>query len=256
MIRLEKDQAKSHSSCRKNAFTLIELLVVVSIIALLIGILLPALSSARASSKAVVCLSNMRQMGLATVSYAMDNEMDLPQPRLGHGSVSHGNPQGSWLNTLNQYADTAIMSVCPSDQSPHFDTPEPMTGRLRTVSYGTNFYVSGLKPSHQQYLNLDAILKPVNTNYPFELAETGEFAAADHAHPDDLVLFANNVDLLRAEADKMMAHTRHQGSSNWAFLDGHAESRVVEETILLDPASTIFNLIWIYNIHDPEIANR
>ena len=58
---------------RKTAFTLIELLVVVSIIALLVSILMPALSQARAQAKQAVCGSNLHQMGVAMIAYAVDN---------------------------------------------------------------------------------------------------------------------------------------------------------------------------------------
>ena len=57
----------------KRAFTLIELLVVISIIALLIAILLPALSSARVAGRDAACRSNLRQWGIAMTSYATDN---------------------------------------------------------------------------------------------------------------------------------------------------------------------------------------
>ncbi len=57
-----------------RGFTLIELLVVISIIALLISILLPALGNARKASQAVVCLSNLRQVGIGVSLYAMDNK--------------------------------------------------------------------------------------------------------------------------------------------------------------------------------------
>ncbi len=58
---------------RRVGFTLIELLVVISIVALLLGILLPALGSARESGRAAVCLSNLRQLTLANTAYAQDS---------------------------------------------------------------------------------------------------------------------------------------------------------------------------------------
>ncbi|MEM6392108.1 MAG: DUF1559 domain-containing protein [Planctomycetota bacterium] len=69
---------------KKHGFTLIELLVVISIIALLVSILLPVLGSARESARQSACLSNIKQIGLATHVYASDHDERIPP----HASVS------------------------------------------------------------------------------------------------------------------------------------------------------------------------
>ncbi|BAM04890.1 type II secretion system protein [Phycisphaera mikurensis] len=77
----------SNAPSRRRAFTLIELLVVISIIALLIGILLPALGAARKAARGVVCLSQMRQMGIAVNTYAVDRD----------GAIAYGQYRGPGL---------------------------------------------------------------------------------------------------------------------------------------------------------------
>jgi prepilin-type N-terminal cleavage/methylation domain-containing protein/prepilin-type processing-associated H-X9-DG protein len=70
---------------RRHAFTLVELLVVIGVIAVLISILLPALNKARESARQISCASNLRSIGLATVTYVTDHDGWFPPYRAGNG---------------------------------------------------------------------------------------------------------------------------------------------------------------------------
>lgn len=108
----------TYTESNRTAFTLIELLVVISIIALLIGILLPALSRAREAARTGMCLSQGHQIAVANEQYASDNEdlMPIQLPKRGASSYTHGGrspidggANGDWApfcwqRPLNPYA--------------------------------------------------------------------------------------------------------------------------------------------------------
>ena len=82
-------------STKRNGFTLIELLVVISIIALLVGILLPALGAARRSAIDIKCKNQLRQFGIAFMAYATDNRDTLPTNHAG--PLTERNTWQTWL---------------------------------------------------------------------------------------------------------------------------------------------------------------
>lgn len=111
-------------SCRNvNGFTLIELLVVIAIIAILAGLMLPALARAKASARQSACLNNLRQVGLGIHLYAADNHDTLPSaPNLtgddlatNHAAVFYKRLVKSYLGLSGASSPQDRVFACPAD---------------------------------------------------------------------------------------------------------------------------------------------
>lgn len=101
----------------KKGFTIIELMVVIAIIAVLAALILPALSGARAKSKQVTCLNNLKQISLALQLYANDDGECYPRAA---GTVPWDTKDADddtygWMQQLLPYASNRKIYKCPSD---------------------------------------------------------------------------------------------------------------------------------------------
>ncbi len=213
---------------RRHGFTLVELLVVIGVIALLISVLMPALSRAQASAARAKCLSNMRNMEMAHIMYCNEHKGVMIQAGLAHGGA-HANEGVAWINTLQRYYQTKLLVRCPSDESPHWEGGIPLTtggDQYRRTSYGINeFLDKELCPWGGPYVKITQIRRSSTVIHFLEMAENGEFAGADHPHVD---LWVGNIP---AKAAGQLETSQHGGTprswdamANYGFLDGHAET--------------------------------
>ncbi len=224
-------------------FTLVELLVVIGIIALLISILLPSLSAARAQANRVKCLSNLRQIGVAFVAYTGEYGGRLPGSGMqgqASGWVYWDSPRELTESAIAPYlsltADSQFM-LCPSDDptnrpgSAGYSVPYPFSyafNRFFTRDGGWNGItkITQVKNSSQKVMLVEEDERTINDGR-WE-PHLGNYFAEYPVGEKGVDLLAIRHDRLRRDPDRpnlggwsWIPNPDRRG--NAAFADGHAE---------------------------------
>jgi prepilin-type processing-associated H-X9-DG protein/prepilin-type N-terminal cleavage/methylation domain-containing protein len=241
---------------RIKGFTLVELLVVIGIIAVLIALLLPALTKARQQALSVQCLSNLRQCATAFQEYAIDNQQKIPVMEVAGGSAIRLWPPllygfdcgGNWTGA--PFLTETAVRLCPANLYYATDIKSQTITSTTSwsggeVGYGLNVdttdgvfqTVANVGPNivmHIQNLNRLRATGPrlilINGQWQSESAfgpSSSTVLLGDSCYGGGSAdAWHNGAILDNAEANYFGSSCQliHQGRANVAFYDGHAES--------------------------------
>lgn len=221
----------------ERAFTLIELLVVVAIIAILAGMLLPALSQAKKQARRIHCVSNFRQLGLAMTMYRDDHGGKFPDRRdLKSALPGDYRPWNNWPNSdprtgwagivFSNYNALAGLWSCPSIvHSPLGKAEQAVQHIGMTTNAPLSNYWMWRFDRYDDPVPLDNFWGKSETQLVQSLRQANNPFIGIPQGPSDVELivdayFPNTIDSLPEE---IRGHSAHPGGRNRLMLDNHVQ---------------------------------
>ena len=214
----------SYLKCKTIRFTLIELLVVIAIIAILAGMLLPALNRAKRMAVTTQCLNLKKQAMISLKMYADDNKETLL-----HSYIAFTSPATNWGNYLYQlkYGGNPIPSLCcPLTEPVYYKT---VTESIFGLRYGYRATFS-LEPGESCYYSTKIVKKP--SSFIMIADNRYDWVQSDHRSSYQLVGKQTGLQVMALWHDK---------KASIGFLDGHAATFARMDLIRRNKDEASFN---------------